>query len=790
MSRNPFRTFKDFMNSPVDPTRRRTITLIAAAAGLLACGPLGQIATKTARPNADQSFTIATQPANIESLDDFALHEIESWVPPEVAFLSLFTRYSPNQFLHIKDPLHRDVLSAILFEKAKLSAGGFQQLQDDAIRLGYACGIAGCGDSRVNYPKQFPNLTSPTHSLNTATGELIGVPVYRVGTQPAVFQDGIKISVFAPHQTAACITGGCGAWDGIQTLVTKPDGLELLKHHGVREATIEELTRLYNESLERGLTTFTDDDWRLLQERWSKIGARMQAEMNVKQWGGNHYTAYGIYGHADDTFKTIGVVDAFGAEYAIDDFPKLKAVTSYLNQPHPIFEEIAKGQKPIFVAANASRKYTIPGLFGNLTSESGLVFGSDVDKIGMKALTAQEARQLFAGSDYGMSVLRDQKFVALIADNARDMATLRHTLLTTGIEKGGVVDFLNRGGAFFEMIPDNNGVIREVVYVRNIDDLMGDALKIDFSGNAIFRNNLSVPAESFFLNQLENRVTRDFGLGVLSEFEASKMFNMIRFLKTPGARALGLLGRLGFQVIGDYQMIKSYVEWFTTEVLGEKIDFSIEVDYKNDSQTSPVIWNVDARVLTTEEEAHVREFNKANVTTLITGQIEKIQLFQSALIDSFAGAMRAHMKHGPGGVEGEIEPWSKIPRDDLAQVLTLDIPNSNYLQPPTRLYTSVEIKPYDDITDNIPPGFSPGQEMMLIDTVSGIPILPDIPGQKTTIAAIDPNTPDVRYLFEVSVPEGGISRFELHFVGLAYLLNMQSNKPEKKKKTTVKKALV
>lgn len=722
--------------------------------------------------SADQSLAIATALPSVTSVDNSERYNIDKGFDPEVVFLSLATRYSPNQFFFINNSDHRDILAAILRQKSKFSSGDFRALMEAAIRDGYACGLSGCVDARVNYPSFFPNVMETTQEIDIATGELLparkadmfGQPVYKIGTQPAVFEKGINISVFGPHQASLCDPGGCGAWNGINTLINDPNGLEILKGHGVTQATIDDLTELYLDATSRGLD-LNDPE---VQKLWAKIGAQMQSEANVKQWGGNHFTAYGVYGHADDTFQTIGVVDAFGNEFSIDDFPKLKAVTSYLNKPHPVIESIAKGQQPIIIAANGSRSHTIPFLFGDLTSESGLLFGADVDKIPGSPLNADEIRKLFAGTDYGKNVLQSKNFVVLLADTPQDMAMLRNTLLTTGLEKGGLIEFFEKQGVFVEMIPDAKGHFGEVGYIRGIEELFPEAYKIDPTGNIIrqyghFDNN-----KPFFLNQLGLIAERDLYLNIINPEQFSKIKKVIDLLNTPGFKIAGKIALMGLQVIGDAYSIIEFVRWWEEDLLGKTLIYKNKVDNAIISPT--------ARVLESAEEAVLKQNNKNALVTLTGCQIEKIILPQAELVAAFAGAYRAWFEKGQNGPRAEA-PWKDIKREELSQLLTLELPSS--LSPfttPTQLFTNIEIMPCDQnfVNSGKVPGFredDSDQRMMLVDYKTGMPILPDVPGQKTTIMAEDRNNPGVKYFFEVSVPDDKQQNFELHFVGLGCVPN-------------------
>ncbi|KKQ23443.1 MAG: hypothetical protein US40_C0015G0024 [Candidatus Roizmanbacteria bacterium GW2011_GWC2_37_13] len=722
--------------------------------------------------SASQAYAIATATPKILTVESNELYTMGNEFDSEAIFLSLATRYSPDQFYFIRNRDHRDILSAILRQNSVVSSSDFQSLMEEAIRGGYACGLSGCVDARVNYPKFFPNVIEPSLEIDLQTGELVsgrttdmvGQPVYKIGTQPAVFSEGINISVFGPHQASLCNPNGCGAWDAIGQLVNDPKGLDALRRHGVTQTTIDDLTALYNDAKTMGLD-LSDLE---VQKSWARIGAQMQSEANVKKWGGNHFTAYGVYGHADDTFQAIAVVDAFGNEYPIENFPKLKAVTSYLNKPHPIIEYIAQGQQPIIIAANGSRIHTIPDLFGDLTQESGLIFGADVDKIAGRPITVDEVRKMLAGTDYGKNVLQSKNFVVLIADTPEDMAMLRNTLLTTGLEKGGLVEFFSKeNAAFVEMIPDKNGHFSEIGYIRNVEDLFPDAYRIDPTGKIIRNYGYANNNKSFFLNQLNRRVERDYLLGIIDDVQFSKINRIIEWFNTPGFRFAGKIGLSALQMFGDAVTIIEFVRWFEEDLLGKSLVYKNSLD---NVKLTP-----DARVLTTKEEIQFLQKYKDTIIPLTLGHVEKITIPQSDLIEGFAGAVRGWMEKGQGSlkpIEKQEPPWRDIKYEELSQLLTIEVLDKlGSSGTPIQLFTTLEVVPYDEnfVRLGKPPGFrnqDPDQKMALIDTQTGIPILPDVEGQKITISAFDPNKPTVRYFFELSVPDNNQTAFELRFVGL------------------------
>jgi hypothetical protein len=171
---------------------------------------------------------------------------------------------------------------------------------------------------------------------------------------------------------------------------------------------------------------------------------------------------------------------------------------------------------------------------------------------------------------------------------------------------------------------------------------------------------------------------------------------------------------------------------------------------------------------------------------LIEGRLDRIDVFQDDLVQAYSGAIRAYIERGPGMPNAAV-PWDKMASADVGKLLTLEIlpPYGPADGPPLKLITTLVMKPNDenfDGQDVIYDNTNPNQRMMLVDQMTGLPIFGDIGGQNTIVVAFDPSNPDVRYLFEVSVPltnpqdPNSVDRkFVFKFVGVAPAQKEQSN---------------
>lgn len=744
MSKIPKLTRRDFL--------KLTGIGAATAAVLTGCGPEVRKALLTPAPS--EFVTLSTP------FPDNQTYYLDSNFDPEAAFLSLATRYNPNLISYIKDPALRQTLASVLLENQKVANGGFAVRQAEAIASGNAIGISICSDSRVCLGGTFPLL------VDADAGRALAIPTGRIGAQPSVFQQGVNNSFFIPHQTAECIGGGCGALGGVEALVNNSDGLQMLRNHGVSELTINDINKL----IQYGAGS-TPEQAKLIEQAWAQTGAKMQAEMNAYTFGGNHYTAYGVYGHSDDAFQVIGVVDNFGNNYPIEKFPLLNSYAQYLNKPHEIIESLAKGQAPTIITINGSRNFSSKSLLGSLADQPGVVFKSETDKIAGRALSLEEARSIVAGGDYGIGALKNGKFLLLTADTAKDMSTLRTMVLTEGIRDGSIAKFLENGGMIVEMIPDKNGRFTTTANVLTREMIDGDLQRLDLLKNGRIGQR-AILAEDAFGKQILTRAARDMEIGIISNERYLKIESFLRAAK-PFSQFL----KYGFQMLGDYFMIRDFARWIIESPY--LLDENLVV--KNESRQDTVIWSQDNQIILTQDQNMIRDTHNGAQPYLVEGRLDHINVFQNDLVQSHRGAAAAFLKHGPYGTEGVTEPWSNMESNDVGKILKLEIapPFGTYDGQTIELTTTLVSKPNDFNFDGINIEYNdanPNQLMMLVDQVTGFPIMGDQPEQITVVPAFDPNNPKIVYLFEVqSIPTE--RRFQFNFIGTVPVENNLSSLP-------------
>ena len=554
------------------------------------------------------------------------------------------------------------------------------------------------------------------------------------------------------------MTGGCGALGGVEALVNNTNGITQLQHHGVSDMTIKDIQGLIRQGA--GTTANTET----IEEGWARVGAQMQAEINAQAHFGAtgiktpHFTAYGIYGHADDSLQMIGVVDNLGYSHPLQDLPILSSYSSYLSQPHPIIEALAESQSPTIININASRNFSTQNLLGEYANKPGVVFKSEADRIIGKALSIEDARKIVAGGDYGIGALKNGQFLLLTADNAQDMATLRTMVLTEGIKDGSIAKFLDEGGMIVEMIPDEAGRFTGTTNILTRETLQGDLKMIDLLESGRIGKQ-ALLTDGIFGGQLINQATRDYELGIITKEQLIKIQTIVKAVEpiTPFLK-------YGLQFAGDYLLIKDFHKWMTDVVLDEDLSFTApSIENKN------VFWADSTRILPTVEQNRIMSKNFGANPYLVSGLLDRVVVEQADLAKAHRGASAAYMKYGPGMKE-ERSPWKDMKSRDVGKLLELQIdpPFGIYDGQRLKLTTTLISKPNDEGFDGeniIYNDSDPNQRMMLVDQITGIPILGDVEGQKTIIPAFDPNNPNVTYLFEASsLPKE--RRFEFRFVGI------------------------
>lgn len=695
------------------------------------------------------------------------LYVEQNTIAPEVAFLALVTGYKPEQLAAITNPNHRDMFSAILYYNEESS--GISRLP--------TIGVSDCSDSRVCLPRFFKNITSQPTVLGDLPDPISGqtLTVSRIGAQPSLFPVDVTESVFIPHCSGLGIPGGCGALGGVEVLVNSEEGVAKLIHHGVSQMTIDEIRNLI--SMGAGATP---DEIATIEQAWAKTGARMQAEINHAQYlrlnpgaaDRTYYAGYTVYGHTDSTVtEVMKVIDNNGVIYSVDDFPRLKAYADYINVPHPVIESLMT-QAPDIIAINGSRLHDTNKLFGELAQKPGVLFKSSVNMTPGVPISVEEARQVVAGADYSVGALKNSKFMVLVADNAADMAVLRTTLMTEGLENGSMRAFLEQGGIIVEMYPDEAGRFTGLANIVTAQDLSADLTKLNILTSSRVASTVAI--ENSFLGQIEKRALRDLELKVINEAQFLKIQSALR-----SVRPFVPFFKFGADAAATYFTVRDVGTWIDESVMGHSLIW--------DNPADRTVWNFNNPIIYTEDQSRIRAENYGAHPYLIEGRLDHIDVLQDDLVQAYSGAMRAYIERGPG-MPNAADPWDKMESSaDVGKLLTLEIlpPYGPADGQPLKLVTTLVMKPNDENFDGIDVIYDntdPNQRMMLVDQMTGLPIFGDISGQNTIVVAFDPSNPEVRYLFEVSVPltnpqdPNSVDRkFVFKFVGVAPAQKEQSN---------------
>lgn len=680
-------------------------------------------------------------------------YAIDSSFQPEAAFLSAATRYNPNVFSYIKDPVLRDTFASILLENQRSANGGFAARQAEAISDGRAIGVVYCGDSRVcRLGGVFPNVVDADGSKGLA------IPVSRIGPTPAIFPEGINQSVFITHQLADCLPGGCGALGGVEALVNSDAGVSELIHHGVSQMTIDNIRLLIKMGAGSDAATA-----QTIEQAWAQTGARLQAEMNAYQYGGTHYTMYGVYGHADDSFQALGVVDNMGVTYPLEKFPLLNSYSVFANGKHEIIDALTK-QSPTIITINGSRQFSSKDLLGDYANEPGVVFKSEANKIIGKPLSIDEARDIVSGGDYGVGALKNGKLLLLTADNAEDMATLRTMVMTEGIQNGSIKKFLEADGMIVEMIPDKTGRFIGTANIFTKESLAGDLDTLDILKAGKMQSTAFL-ADDVFSRQILSMASRDLELGVITEEQFAKISTTLEAI---ASSPITPIVKMGLQGVGDYFTFLAEANFVQDTWLGE-----------NFAWTAPGV--IDKNVFWKNKTVLTSDPNLANMNGgpvdqyLRLGQLDHINVNQDDLVKAFIGSNMGYMSMGPTS-NNPSKPWSEMKFQDVGKLMTLSVRHPNVYDAETKLITTLVLKPNRHTNE---PGQyrddDPNQLMMLEDQLTGIRIFGDVDyGEaKNLVAAYDQNNPNIRYLFEVSsVPQE--RRFEFRFVGILPVDNSTS----------------
>lgn len=354
-----------------------------------------------------------------------------------------------------------------------------------ALARGDALGWSDCPDSRLTVPDAIPRLNlnniSPSIVAGNGTnnvnmnidnaGNLIDYPnwdasipidavveVRQIGAQPSLFPAGINKSVFLTHESIEGCGTGCGFLGGVDQLIKYPEtGTQILIDHGVPKETIGFIENWIAQNKSR----FTDP-MKIGPEEWAKIGAELQASINYQKYGGgDHLVLWGVRQHGTETAIPMGVVDQFGNKHEFSEVQVLKDAIDYINRPHPVFEPMVKGQQPginiISTAAKGSSYY-----FGEFKQGEAFVVNNESSTI-----TKESLETLMGGAGYSPGALKQEgNIIELVADTDVEMTRLRQTFLQTSYAD----DFLKSGGLIVELIPEETGLFKKTVVLRNYEN--------------------------------------------------------------------------------------------------------------------------------------------------------------------------------------------------------------------------------------------------------------------------------------------------------------------------------
>lgn len=728
--------------NPGTPNGRRNLLLLLGAGALVlsACG------AADASKNISHPVAATIGPSFVPTPDGSGSPVYLNQLPPQTAFLSIAARYNTELapgLTAISDPVQRDIIAAVLRSNDIASSAGYSFLQEEALKNGYAIGVAGCADSRSCFPNVFPAVVEGESFVK----EGAALEVSRVGAQPALFPNGVNYSVFGPHQTCLGVDTGCGALSGVKTILESPHGEAELLHHGITQNTINELNRLI------GMGTTADP------VEWAKVGARIQAEMNMAAHGVNHYVVYGSLGVADGTFQVEGVVDAFGKVYSLDEIPLLSAYIEFIRQPHPIIEAIARGQSPQVNVLNASRTFSTRAVVGDLAGEQGTVFKSSVDLTPGRPLSFLEARQIIGGGDYSLAHLEQRGNVLfLIADNEADMIMLRTTLLTEGKTNGAIAQFLKKGGIIVETMPDKFGKFSGIMTLRTADDISRDLKTLDLLSEGLISKTISVDAG--LLNEARALAGLERSSGILTGAQTERLLTLWESL-----RPVGSLLRYGSQFVGDYVTIQQ-VATYIDEQGPMGIGLPHGITYLNPVDRV-VLDPARYDKLTDAERAILSENNHGADPSLLSGEVDHILIKRADLVYAYTGAVAAYYERGPG-MPNAAPPWNEMKAGDVGKIITFQLRPDTF-HGATHI-TSLVVRPEPDKSGVfIFDSENPNQPMMILDEVTGKPVFSSIPDQPTLVVSVDPDKPNLRYIWELQANKDG--DFELRFVQIIFVPN-------------------
>ena len=512
---------------------------------------------------------------------------------------------------------------------------------------------------------------------------------------------------------------------------------------------------------------------------WAKAGARMQAEMNFVAHGEQEvqYAAWGTAGHANDGFiASTEVIDNFGNIHRIDDFPMLKAYADYMNQPHPIIEELARGQAPAIIHMNGSRVFTAEDISGNLIKERGIVLPSEVDQIpGRPPVSWEEAKRTFAGADYGIGVLQNDKVLIVTADNAVDLETLINFVKTEGIKTGSIRKFLDDGGVIVGMLPNQTGKI-EIATLINNENIGAEVVKLDIIKKGYFD---TLSREGFIELIKANKLGR-----LLSE---SQLLRLAKYYQI--ARPFLPFLKLGADALGTYFSILDLAN-FVESAVGHDL-----VYYATPTATDTIVSDDYHRLLDPNEYQRLKNEWGGASPYVTSGLVKGMRISQGAMSDEYLKGWFAYntfLNRIANDKNVDYSSFSQTEKafadmktsNDLGQVIVLNIPVefpnqlNEFIYPSIKLHTTLVVKPgLNDTGEYVafqPKDFNDvNQPMMLVDEMTG-QFTSLTPGDGS-MQFLGTDETGFQYLME-AVPSPETKSFEIRFVAPLGYLNQTSFK--------------
>ncbi len=409
-------------------------------------------------PEIEQQTESILSPATFLTLTGIALAENTSQNPNARA-------QSEAQLLKLlKNPEQIDSLLTVKNGNL-LSVADFNIVSDMAIAEGRAIDFHLCSDARgLTVAKICPSLV-----ISDDTRWLIDQR--EAGVQPSKARPGITKSMFYPHEVVCGAGTSCGYLGGVEQAIRLGDeeARIVLANHHVPVETIENIIKWKNTyGSQFNLANLSDEG---LAQQWARIGGSINSYINDPLHvpyspGQGFLTQFGIQGNAEGIMTILGYVDGAGNYYSPEAgaalAPDLAGIPDYLNKPHPIIESYLR-QTPHANILSTSQ-FSPQALFGD-----GFIFPEKVFVV--NSIGGVVTPEILAESlGYSIGALEQKaNIIYLVADTPEKMAQSRQALLkSTYIES-----FLEKEGLIVELLVDEQGIFRDTVVVRNLENPMG-----------------------------------------------------------------------------------------------------------------------------------------------------------------------------------------------------------------------------------------------------------------------------------------------------------------------------